>query len=140
MSDFVLIPGAWMGAWVWEPVTRGLRELGHNVCPVTLSGLDEEDADVLDIGLETHVDDVLSILEEGDLRNAVVVGHLYAGIVAGQVADRAPDRVAHTVFVEAFLPHDGTAVFIIIDPPDGGRRKGSSRRGAVRPCSYQLAA
>ena len=107
MSDFVLIPGAWMGAWVWEPVTRGLRELGHNVCPVTLSGLDEEDADVLDIGLETHVDDVLSILEEGDLRNAVVVGHLYAGIVAGQVADRAPDRVAHTVFVEAFLPHDG---------------------------------
>lgn len=110
MSEFVLIPGAWMGAWVWEPVTSGLRELGHNVHPVTLSGLADESADVSDVGLATHVGDVLSILEEGDLRDVVVVGHLYAGIVAGQVADRAPDRVAHTVFLEAFLPHDGKAM------------------------------
>ena len=64
MSDFVLIPGAWMGAWVWEPVTRGLRSLGHSAHPVTLSGL-VKGADVSDIGLATHVDDVLSILEEG---------------------------------------------------------------------------
>ena len=109
MSDFVLIPGAWMGAWVWEPVTRGLHTLGHSAHPVTLSGL-AKGADVSDIGLATHVDDVLSILEEGDLRNVVVVGHSYSGIVAGQVADRAPDRVAHTVFVDAFLPHDGKSM------------------------------
>jgi pimeloyl-ACP methyl ester carboxylesterase len=109
VSEFVLIPGAWMGAWVWEPVTRGLRELGHNVHPVTLSGL-SEDADVSEIGLETHVDDVLAILEAGDVHNAVVVGHSYSGIVAGQVADRAPDRVAHTVYIDAFLPHDGKAM------------------------------
>lgn len=109
MSDFVLIPGAWMGAWVWEPVTRGLYALGHSAHPVTLSGL-ANGADVSDIGLATHVDDVLSILEEGELRNVVVVGHSYSGIVAGQVADRAPDRVAHTVFVDAFLPHDGKSM------------------------------
>lgn len=109
MSDFVLIPGAWMGAWVWEPVTRGLHALGHSAHPVTLSGL-ANGADVSDIGLATHVDDVLSILEEGELRNVVVVGHSYSGIVAGQVADRAPDRVAHTVFVDAFLPHDGKSM------------------------------
>ena len=64
--------------------------LGHHVHPVTLSGL-SEDADVSDVGLATHVDDVLSILEAGDLRDVVVVGHLYSGIVTGQVADRAPD-------------------------------------------------
>lgn len=107
--DFVLIPGAWMGAWVWEPVTDRLRALGHRVHPVMLSGL-TEDADASDVGLGSHVDDVLSILEAEDLRDVVDVGHGYSGIVAGQVADRAPDRVAHTVFVDAFLPHDGESM------------------------------
>ena len=107
--DYILIPGAWMGAWAWEPVTRGLRGLGHRVHPVTLSGL-ADDADVSDVGLETHVGDVLSVLEAGDLRGAIVVGHSYSGIVAGQVADRVPDRVARTVYVDAFLPHDGRSM------------------------------
>lgn len=113
-TNFILIPGAWMGAWAWEPVTRGLRTLGHHVYPVTLSGL-SEDTDIADVGLATHVADVLSILEAGDLRDVVVVGHLYAGLVAGMVADRAPDRVAHTVFVEAFLPHDGKSMLDVFD-------------------------
>ncbi|MBA2533394.1 MAG: alpha/beta hydrolase [Rubrobacter sp.] len=107
--NFVLIPGAWMGAWAWEPVTDGLRALGHEVHPVTLSGLDG-DADVSDVGLETHVEDVQSVLETEDLRDVVVVGHSYSGIVAGQVADRAPARVSHTIFVDAFLPHDGKSM------------------------------
>lgn len=94
--DFVLIPEAWMDAWVWEPVTDGLRALGHRAHPITLSGL-TGDADVWDVELETHVGGVLSVLEEGDMREAIVVGHSYSGIVAGQVADRAPVRVAHRV-------------------------------------------
>ena len=114
--NFVLIPGAWMGAWVWEPVTRGLRALSHNVHPVTLSGL-AEDADLSDVGLATHVEDVLSLLETGDLHDVIVVGHSYSGIVAGQVADRAPDRVAHTVYVDAFLPHDGRSLLDAFGEP-----------------------
>ena len=110
MSNFILIPGAWMGAWAWKPVTDGLRALGHDVHPVTLTGLADKDADVSHIEPGTHVDDVLSAMEESDLRDVVVVGHLYAGIVAGQVTDRVPDRVSRTVFLEAFLPHDGKAM------------------------------
>jgi pimeloyl-ACP methyl ester carboxylesterase len=106
--DFVLIPEAWMGAWVWEVVTDGLRALGHRAHPVTLSGL-TGDADVSDVELETHVSGVLSVLEEGDMREALVVGHSYSGIVAGQVADREPVRVG-TVFVDAFLPHEGKSM------------------------------
>ena len=108
--NFVLIPGAWMGEWVWEPVSSGLRARGHNVYPLTLSGLADGDADVSDVGLETHVDDVLSVLEENDLRGVAVVGHSYSGVVAGQVADRVPDRVVHTVFVDAFLPVAGESM------------------------------
>lgn len=109
-NHFVLIPGPWMGAWVWEPVTCGLRTLGHHVRPITLSGLAAPDTDVSGVGLATHVDDVLSLLEADDLRDVILVGHSYSGIVAGQVADRAPGRVARTVFVEGFLPHDGVSM------------------------------
>lgn len=117
--DYVLIPGAWMGAWVWEPVARGLRARGHRAHPVTLAGLvnDAAEAARADIGLATHVDDVLAILEAGDLRDVVVVGHSYSGVVAGQVADRAPDRVAHTVYVDAFLPRDGMSMLDAFPEP-----------------------
>lgn len=104
--DLVLVPGAWSTSESWEPVTGRLRALGHRVRTITLSGLRGE-ADAERVGLATHVADVLALLEREDLRDVVLVGHSYSGIVVGQVADRAPDRVAHTVFVEAFLPHDG---------------------------------
>jgi pimeloyl-ACP methyl ester carboxylesterase len=110
MSCYVLIPGPWMGAWVWEAVTCGLRRLGHQVVPVTLSGLDTPDSDVSAIGLDTHVDDVLGAVKLTERDRVVVVGHSYSGIVAGLVADRAPDRVAHTVYVEGFLPHHGRSM------------------------------
>lgn len=64
--DFVLIPGAWMGAWVWEPVAERLRALGHGARPITLSGLADGDADVSGVGLDTHVGDVLAVLEGKD--------------------------------------------------------------------------
>ena len=114
-KTFILIPGAWMGAWVWESVAEALRELGHQVYPVTLSGLAE--GDDKDVGLATHVDDVLDLLESNDLRDAIVVGHSYSGIVAGQVAERAPERVAHTVYVDAFLPHNGKSLLDAFDEP-----------------------
>ncbi|MFC5827052.1 alpha/beta hydrolase [Nonomuraea insulae] len=106
----VLLPGPWMGAWVWEPVARRLRARGHDAHAVTLRGLAAGEDDVSEVGLETHVNDVLTLLDEHDLRDVVLVGHSYSGLVAGQVADRARDRVAHTVFVEAFLPHDGKSM------------------------------
>jgi pimeloyl-ACP methyl ester carboxylesterase len=115
-KDIVLIPGAWMGAWAWESVAERLRTLGHRAHPVTLPGLNDE-ADVSGISLETHVEHVLSILETNDLRDAIIVGHSYSGIVAGQVGDRAPDRVAHTVFVDAFLPRDGKSMLDAFPKP-----------------------
>lgn len=109
MGNFVLIPGAWMGAWAWEPIVSQLHAHGHRADTLTLSGLAGE-GDAMGIGLATHVEDVLSLLRANDLRDVVVVGHSYSGIVAGQVADRAPDRVAHTVYVGAFLPHNGRSL------------------------------
>ncbi|MBG0823480.1 alpha/beta hydrolase [Planomonospora sp. ID91781] len=108
--DFVLIPGLWAGAWIWDRVTGLLRGLGHRVRPVTLSGLAPGEGDPAGTGPADHVDDVVRVLKDGGLRDAVLVAHCYGGVVAGQVADREPGLVAHTVFVEAFLPHDGRSV------------------------------
>lgn len=122
MTTFILVPGAWLGGWVWEPVVRGLQERGHTAHAMTLSGLDGRGAPAAEIGLATHVDDVLSLLEKDDSHDVIVVGHLYSGLVAGQVADRAPDRVAHTVFLEAFLPHDGQRMVDAFDEDEKSRQ------------------
>ena len=109
VADIVLIPGAWMGAWAWDEVADRLRDLGHRPHPLTLSGLNHND-DASDVSLETHVDDVIDLAESQDLRDAIVVGHSYSGIVAGLVAHRLPERVAHAVYAAAFLPRDGESL------------------------------
>jgi pimeloyl-ACP methyl ester carboxylesterase len=108
--QIVLVPGPWMGAWCWEAVQQRLRGHGHDALAITLPGLAGAGEDVSHVGLETHVERVMALLEERDLREVVLAGHSYSGLVVGQVADRAPDRVAHTVFIEGFLPHDGKSM------------------------------
>ncbi|MGK5552266.1 alpha/beta fold hydrolase [Actinomadura kijaniata] len=117
MKTFVLIPGAWMGGWVWDQVCDALRGLGHHVVPVTLPGLDRSEETESDIDLETHVEGVRSLLVERGLRQVILVGHGTAGVVAGLVTDREPDRVAHVVYVEGFLPHDGKSVLDAFSGP-----------------------
>ena len=66
--EFVLISGAQTGARIWEPRTHGLRTLGHRGYPITLYALSDGDVDVLEVGLQIHVDDALSVLKAEDLR------------------------------------------------------------------------
>jgi pimeloyl-ACP methyl ester carboxylesterase len=96
-----------MGAWIWDRVAKRLNELGHSVFPVTLAGLESNHADISGIGLEVQINNVVWLLKEHDLRDVVVVGHSYGGIAAGIVADRVPERVTRTVFIEGLLPHNG---------------------------------
>ena len=106
---FVLVPGAWMGAWAWSEVASILQRNGREAHPITLSGLHEHD-DPTGVRLATHVRDVLDYLRAHALENVVLVGHSYSGVVVGQVAAQAPEVVAHTVYVEAFLPVDGQSL------------------------------
>lgn len=107
MSTFVLVPGAWLGAWVWSTVATGLRERGHQVHAVTLPGLAERSSSK-DVGLADHVADVRE--QMSGLREVVLVGHSYAGIVTGQVAALEPEIVRQAVFVDANLPIDGRSM------------------------------
>jgi pimeloyl-ACP methyl ester carboxylesterase len=116
----VLVPGAWCRAPVWDAVAARLRAAGRTVHALTLSGLGEDPpADPGGVGLQDHVADVLGFLAETGLHDVVLVGHSYSGLVVGQAAARAPDRVARTVFVQAFLPVAGRSLIDEFGPAAG---------------------
>jgi pimeloyl-ACP methyl ester carboxylesterase len=107
MATFVLVHGAWLGGWCWQRVTPHLRAAGHEVYTPTLTGLGER-AHLLsrEVSLDTHVQDILGVLEYEDLREVVLVGHSYGGMVVSGVAERAPQRLARLVYLDAWMPVD----------------------------------
>jgi len=107
MAEFLLVPGAWLGAWAWDDVVPELRAAGHGAHPLTLSGLADKQG--VPAGQQTHVEDIVGEVTRLDLHDVVLVGHSYAGIPAGQAAELIGDRLARVVFVDANVPADGVA-------------------------------
>lgn len=111
MSTFVLVHGAWGGAWIWRRILGPLRAAGHEVHAVTLTG-DGERAHLRrpDISLQVHIDDVLGLVAAEELDDVVLVGHSYGGMVITGAADALPARgvtVRQLVYVDAMVPLPG---------------------------------
>jgi len=107
----VLVPGACLGGWSWREVTARLRQHGHDAYPVTLTGLgDRVHLARPEVDLETHIADVVNLLEYEDLEHALLVGHSYAGTVVRAVADRVPGRLEAVVYLDTSPLPDGTAI------------------------------
>jgi pimeloyl-ACP methyl ester carboxylesterase len=117
MATFVLVHPAWLGGWCWRKLTPLLRGAGHEVVTPTLTGLGDR-AHLLDHGIDlhTHVEDVVSVLTYEDLDRVVLVANSSGGAVVTGVADRAPERVAEVVYLDAFVPEDGQCVFDLVAP------------------------
>ncbi|MGW7256735.1 alpha/beta fold hydrolase [Streptomyces sp. NPDC054834] len=105
MTNFVLVAGAWLGAWAWDEVAVELRAAGHEVHALTLSGLAEKKD--LPAGQQIHVQDIVDEVERLDLRDVVLVGHSYSGVPVGQAAERIGERLRRVVFVDSNVPADG---------------------------------
>jgi pimeloyl-ACP methyl ester carboxylesterase len=113
----VLVPGACLGGWAWAQVTERLRGLDHPVHPVTLTGLGERvHLAHPGVDLDTHVTDVVNVLDYEDMHDAVLVGHSYAGAVITGVADRRPDRLHALVFLDTGPLPDGRAIVDLATP------------------------
>jgi pimeloyl-ACP methyl ester carboxylesterase len=111
MTTFVLVHGAWHGPWCWERTAESLRGAGHQVFTPTLTGLgDRADRLSRDVTLHTHADDIGAFLAREDLRDVVLVGHSYAGMVVRQAADGVPDRIARLVLLDAWAAPDGGSI------------------------------
>ena len=110
MTTYVLVAGAWLGGWAWRSVTDRLREQGHAVHPVTLTGLgDRSHLAKPETDLGTYITDVVNVIEVEDLREVVLVGHSYGGIVVTGVADRVPERLSLVAYLDAGPSPDGAA-------------------------------
>ncbi|MCO5117923.1 MAG: alpha/beta hydrolase [Burkholderiaceae bacterium] len=109
MANYLLVHGAWGGAWYWRPVQHALIRAGHNAHAVTLTGLGER-AHLLSSGitLETHIADVRGALAAEELADCILVVHSYAGMLGTAVADREPaGTLRHLVYVDAVVPRPG---------------------------------
>lgn len=111
---FVLVHGAWHGAWCWRRVLPLLRAAGVEAHAVTLTGVGER-AHLLTpaVDLHTHIQDVIGLIEAEELSEVVLVGHSYAGMVITGVADRLlqsrPAALARLIYLDASVPDPGTA-------------------------------
>src|ERR1700745_2166608 len=105
MREFVLIPGAWLGAWAWKRVVPLLEEEGPRADPVTFTGVGERvHLASKGVGMETAIQDVLNVIKYNDIDDFVLVGHSFAGKVAAAVADRASEKVKLVLYLGAFRP------------------------------------
>ena len=112
MTTFVLVPGAWHGGWWFEPLARKLREHGHEAHAVTLTGVgDRSHLLTSSVNLDTHIQDVVNVLENERIEDAVLCGHSYGGMVVSGVADRVPERLRALVYADAFVPEDGQSAW-----------------------------
>jgi pimeloyl-ACP methyl ester carboxylesterase len=115
----VLVHGTWLGAWSWKHVRRALQDAGHDVYTPTMTGCGERKHLMSPtVGLETHVLDVVNLIEYEELDRVILVGHSFAGITITGVADRLRDRMRRLVYLDALVPA-GTRLSGVIKGPNG---------------------
>ena len=125
MATYVLVHGGGHGGWCYQPVARILRAADHEVLTPTLSGLGER-SHLLDIeiDLDWHIRDVVAVLHYEDLRDVILVGHSYGGMVITGVADRAGDRIGRVVYLDAANPVNGQSLVDVAGPMIEATRPG----------------
>ena len=117
MATFVIVHGGFGGGWEWTPVALALRVQGHVVFTPTLTGMGEHVHLGPDVGLATHVDDVVAMLEFEDLDEVILCGASYGGMPVTGATDRVADRVRLIVYVDALVPADGQSAVDLL--PEG---------------------
>jgi pimeloyl-ACP methyl ester carboxylesterase len=117
MSRFVLVHGAFCGAWCWEPLVAELEGLGHSVEAIDLPGHGEDTTPIDQVTLDLYAERVAETLAAGE--PAVLVGHSMGGVVITQTAARAREHVDRLVYCCAFLPRDGESLKSLADKPEG---------------------
>src|SRR5262249_52935904 len=129
-ATFVVAHGAWSAGWAWKKMHPLMSAAGHRLYTPTYTGLGDRDHLASPSNdLETHIKDILAVLKYEDLRNVVLIGHSYGGMVATGVADRARDRIAQLIYLDAFVPKNGQALVDLLPPQVRQRMQESVKAG-----------
>ena len=114
-KTFVLVAGAAGGGWQWRRVADRLEKRGCKVFAPTLTGLGERSHLLTkDVGLDTHVADIVNVARWESLDGICLVAHSYAGWPCGAALDQIGDKVAAVVWLDAFKPEDGRALVDLV--------------------------
>src|SRR5687767_10332108 len=110
-KTFLVCHGAWSAGWAWKKMHPLMQGAGHRLITPSYTGLGER-AHLAHPGidLDAHIEDMLNVIKYEDLRDIVLIGHSYGGMVATGVADRARDKVRQLIYVDAFVPDDGQSL------------------------------
>ncbi|MDH2393610.1 alpha/beta fold hydrolase [Streptomyces sp. HNM0663] len=112
MTAFALVSGGHVGGWVWRETAARLRRAGSEAYPATLTGLgDRRHLAGPGTDLDTHIEDLVQLIDHTDDPALVLVGHCYGIYPAVGAADRRPERIARVVYLDAPLPQDGYSMF-----------------------------
>lgn len=127
-KTFVLVPGAWHGAWCWSRVTPLLQAAGHRVLALTQTGVgDRSHLLSTQITMDTFIQDVVHSIEWEDLDDVILVGHSFAGATISGAADRIPHRLRHLVFLDALVLQNGEKPFDSFPPEVVQARREAAR-------------
>jgi pimeloyl-ACP methyl ester carboxylesterase len=131
LSTFVVAHGAWGAGWVWKKMHPLMSARGHRLITPTLTGLGER-AHLArpDIDLDTHIADILGVLQFEDLTGVNLIGHSYGGMVVTGVADRSRKRIAQLIYLDAFVPNDGESAFDLLPEATRAQRQAGASGGA----------
>jgi pimeloyl-ACP methyl ester carboxylesterase len=114
---FVLVHGAWHGAWCWRRVIANLRSAGHVVFAPTLTGFGERvHLTRADLTIEDLATDIVNVIAAEELNDVILVGHSFGGNPVSAVADRVPERLKHSVYIDTLVLRDGESGFSVLDP------------------------
>jgi pimeloyl-ACP methyl ester carboxylesterase len=127
LATFVVAHGAWSAGWAWKKMHPLMTARGHRLVAPTYTGLGER-AHLAgpEIDLDTHIADILGVLEFEDLSAINLIGHSYGGMVATGVADRARTRIVRLIYIDAFAPDDGDSVLDLLPASARAQRKPSA--------------
>ena len=119
-KTYVIVHGAWGGGWAFKEVDSLLSTAGHEVYRPTLTGQGERvHLASADVGLETHILDVVNTILFEDLDNIILVGHSYGGMVVTGVADLLPERIEQLIYLDALVPKSGESVISMRGKEEG---------------------
>jgi pimeloyl-ACP methyl ester carboxylesterase len=118
MARFVLVHGAFGGAWSWEPVIGELEAAGHDVTALDLPGAGDDDTPIEGVTLDAYAERIGAALA-ADPEPAILVGHSMGGIAITEAAGRFSDQIALLIYVAAFLPRDGQSLVALASTPEG---------------------
>lgn len=114
VQSFLLIHGAWHGAWCWQGIAQPLQALGHHVMVPDLPGHGANMRPASTVTFGDYVQCLVELIKQHD-KPVIVVGHSMAGLLLAQLAEIIPEHIHHLIFLAAYVPQDQQSLFSIAD-------------------------